>query len=41
MEEYRLRVFEFRVLRKMFGHERDEVPRHWIKLRVEEFHDLC
>jgi hypothetical protein len=41
MEEYRLRVLENRVLRKMFGHKRDEVPRHWIELHIEELHDLC
>jgi hypothetical protein len=41
MEECRLRVFENRVLRKMFGRKRDEVARHCINLRIEEFHDLC
>jgi len=41
MEEHSLRMFENRVLRKMFGHKREEVPRHRIKLGIEEFHDLC
>jgi hypothetical protein len=31
-EEHRLRVFENRVLRKIFGLERDEVTRQWRKL---------
>jgi len=37
----RLRVFENRLLRKVLRHKRDEVPRQWIKLRIEELHDLC
>jgi hypothetical protein len=28
-EEHRLRVFENRVLRKMFGPKRDEAKRNW------------
>ena len=28
-EEGRLRVFEFRVLRRIFGHKRDEVTGEW------------
>jgi hypothetical protein len=28
-EEHRLRVFENRVLRKIFGPKRDEVTREW------------
>jgi hypothetical protein len=39
-EEHRLRVFENRVLRRIFGPRRDEVTRHWRKLRNEEFHNL-
>jgi hypothetical protein len=31
-EEYRLRVFENRVLRKIFGPKWDEVTGEWIKL---------
>ena len=31
-EERRLRVFENRVLRRVFGHKRDEVTREWRKL---------
>jgi hypothetical protein len=31
-EEFRLRVFENRVLRRVFGRKRDEVTREWIRL---------
>jgi len=40
MEEGRLRVFENRVLRGMFGTERDEVTGEWRKLHNEELYDL-
>jgi hypothetical protein len=39
-EEHRLRVFENRVLRRIFGLKRDEVTRGWRKLRNEELHNL-
>jgi hypothetical protein len=39
-EERRLRVFENRVLRGVFGPERDKVTREWRKLRNEELNDL-
>jgi hypothetical protein len=39
-EERRLRVFESRVLRRIFGPKRDEVTGEWRKLRNEELHDL-
>jgi hypothetical protein len=39
-EEYRLRVFENRVLRRMFGPKRDEVTGDWRKLHNEELRDL-
>jgi hypothetical protein len=39
-EECRLRVFENRVLRKIFGHKRDEVTGEWRKLLNEELKDL-
>jgi hypothetical protein len=39
-EEHRLRVFENRVLRRIFGPKRDEVTGRWKKLRNEEFHNL-
>jgi hypothetical protein len=39
-EEHRLRVFENRVLRRIFGLERDEVTGEWRKLHSEELHDL-
>jgi hypothetical protein len=34
--KYRLRVFEDRVLRKMFGLRTDEVTGDWAKLHNEE-----
>jgi hypothetical protein len=40
MKECRLRIFENRVLRRIFGPKRDEVTRDWIKLRNEELNDL-
>jgi hypothetical protein len=40
-EEYRLRVFENRVLTKIFGLEREEVTRDSRKLHNEELNDLC
>ena len=39
-EERRLRVFENRVLREIFGAKRDEVTREWRKLHNEELNDL-
>jgi hypothetical protein len=39
-EEHRLRVFESRVLRRIFGPKRDEVTREWRKLHNEELHNL-
>jgi hypothetical protein len=39
-EEYRLRVFENRVLRRIFGPKRDEVTSGWRKLHNEELHGL-
>jgi hypothetical protein len=39
-EEHRLRVFENRVLRKIFGPKRDEVKGEWRKLHNEELRDL-
>jgi hypothetical protein len=39
-EEYRLRVFENRVLRRIFGPRRDEVTGEWRKLHNEELRDL-
>ena len=39
-EERRLRMFEDRVLRGIFGPKRDEVTEEWIKLRNEELNDL-
>jgi hypothetical protein len=39
-EENRLRVFENRVLRRIFGPKRDEVTGEWRKLQNEELHIL-
>ena len=39
-EERRLRVFENRVLKRIFGPKRDEVTWEWRKLHNEEFSDL-
>jgi hypothetical protein len=39
-EDHRLRVFENRVLRGIFGPKRDEVTGGWKKLHNEVFHDL-
>jgi hypothetical protein len=39
-EEHRLRVFENRVLRRIFGLKRDEVMGEWRKLYSEELHNL-
>jgi hypothetical protein len=39
-EEHRLRVFENRVLRRIFEPKRDEVTGEWRKLHNEEIHDL-
>ena len=38
-EEHRLRVFENRVLRRVYGPKRDEVIRKWRKLHNEEISD--
>ena len=39
-EERKLRVFENRVLRRVFGAKRDEVTGEWRKLHNEELSDL-
>jgi len=39
-EEHRLRVFENRVLRRIFGSKRDEVTGDWRKLHNEEIYAL-
>jgi len=39
-EERRLRVFESRALRRIFGPKRDEVTGEWRKLHNEELNDL-
>jgi hypothetical protein len=40
MEERGLRVFENRVLRKIFGPKRGEVTGEWRRLHNEELYDL-
>jgi hypothetical protein len=39
-EEHRLRVFENRVVRRIFGPKRDEVTGDWRKMHNEELHGL-
>jgi hypothetical protein len=39
-EEHKLRVFENRVLWRLFGPKRDEVTGGWRKLHNEELHNL-
>ena len=39
-EERRLRVFENRVLRRIFGPKKEEVTEEWLKLPNEELNDL-
>jgi hypothetical protein len=39
-EEHRTRVYENRVLRRIFGPKRDEVMGRWRKLHNEELHNL-
>jgi hypothetical protein len=39
-EERRLKVFENRVLRRVFGPKRDEVTREWKELHNEELNDI-
>jgi hypothetical protein len=39
-EEHRLRVFENRVLRRIFGPKRDGVTGEWRRMHNEELNDL-
>jgi hypothetical protein len=39
-EERRLRVFDNRVLRRIYGPKRDEVTGEWGKVHNEELHDM-
>jgi hypothetical protein len=41
MTEHRLRVFENRVLRRIFGCKRDEIIGGCREFRNEELHNLC
>jgi hypothetical protein len=38
-EKHRLRLFENRVLRRIFGSKRDDVTGEWRKLHNEELHN--
>jgi len=38
-EEYKLSVFENRVLKRIFWPNRDRVTGEWRKLHIEEFND--
>jgi hypothetical protein len=40
-EKHGLRVFENRVLRKIFGRKRDEVTGEWKRLHKEKLHGSC
>jgi hypothetical protein len=40
-EKLRLRVFENKVSRRLFGPKNDDVTGEWRKLHNEELHDLC
>jgi hypothetical protein len=40
MEEHRLKVFENRKLRRIFGPKRDKVTGEWRKLHKEKLRDL-
>jgi hypothetical protein len=40
-EEHKLRVFENRALRRIFGPKWDRVTGGWKKLHNEELHNLC
>jgi hypothetical protein len=39
-DEHRLRIFENRVLRRIFGPKRDEVTGKWRKLHSGQLHNL-
>jgi len=39
-DEYRLKVFEKRGLRKTVGTKREEVTSNWRKLHVKELHNV-
>jgi len=39
-EERKLRVFENRLLRGIFGPKRDEIIKEWRRLHIEELNDL-
>jgi hypothetical protein len=41
IEQHRRRVYENRVLRRIFGPKRDEVTGEWRRLHNEELNDLC
>jgi len=40
MEEHKLRIFEDRVLKRIFGPKKEEVSGCWRRLHNEELHNL-
>jgi hypothetical protein len=40
-KKHRLRVFENRMLQRIFGPKRDEMTGGWRKLHIEELHNTC
>jgi hypothetical protein len=40
MEEQRLKVYEYRVLKRIFGPKRDKLTGEWGKLNNEEVNDM-
>jgi len=40
-EEHRLRMYENRVLRRIFGPKREEVTEEWRRLHIVKFDDTC
>jgi hypothetical protein len=40
-QEHRLKMYENREVRRIFGHKREEVAGGWRRLHNEEFHNFC
>jgi hypothetical protein len=41
MGEHKMKVFENRLLRRIFGRKKNLMIRNWRKLHNEELHNLC